>query len=477
MKNFKLFFSFVLGLFSIITNTNAFGVNNAGTSQTQSSILSVWDIQDKNQFNKVITPYASDGVMIAMMMSELGYEGTDTNQTKDIFSRNRIHETFKANGATAAGAANAAVTLTATAASIDANIGLYVQPQMEIRFSNGVVGIIQSKPTSSTISVIPKLLGTAIPAVAANEELIVYSNSFGQGTGQPDSIQGSFVKQTFTSKISKGEYEVTNTAASEKTIFSDQWGNVATAESIESEMRLMSMVSGAFLFDTPNTNTNLIANASSSVIGLNHYISNMGGNTMTYVAGLWNDTYFDQLCSIVEGNAGASQYIGILGTELYGENERKFVQTYGNSNNGQFLKAGSVMTKDGMVSAQSLNTTFGDYTKRQINFKFLKHAETASKVYGNPTAGTYKDVFNGYFIPNGQGQMKNANGQVETTPFFQMLYKNHNGINRKHVCVKRQGMTAGAINTTSQDVTMYECLSEYKTVFHSANKFIKLNAL
>jgi len=477
MRNFKLFLSLIGSLFAIVTNTNAFGVNSVGTSQTQSSILSVWDIQDKNQFNKVIAPFSREGMYIAQMMTELGYEGTDTNQTKDIFSRNRLHETFKANGATAAGAANAAVTLTATAASIDANIGLYVQPGMEIRFSNGVVAIIQSKPTSSTISVIPKLLGTAIPAVAANEELIIYSNSYGQGTGQPDSIQGSFVKQTFTSKISKGEYEITNTAASEKTIFSDQFGNIGTAESIESEMRLMAAVSGAFLWDAPNTNTNLIANASSSVIGLNHYIKNMGGTTQTYVAGLWNDTYFDQLCSTIEANDGVGQYIGILGTELYGENERKFLQTYGNNSNGNFLKAGKVMTKDGMVDAQSLNSTFGDYTKRNINFKFMKHLETASQKYGNPTAGTYKDVFNGFFIPNGMGQMKKADGTTETTPFFQLLYKQHNGIDRKHVCVKRQGMTKGAVNTTGQDVTMYECLSEYKTVFHSANMFIKLEAL
>lgn len=477
MKNYK-FLSFIISLFSIVLGTNAFGINNAGTSQTTYSTMSVFDIQDKNQFNKVIAPYSLLGTEIAMIFSELQYEGYDANQTKDIFSRNKLHETFKANGTTAAGAANAAVTLTATAASIDATIGLYVQPNMEIRFPNGVVGHIQSRPTSSTISVVPKVLGTAIPAVTANDELIIYSNSFGQGTYGADPIQGSFTKQQFTSKIVRGKAEVTNSAISEKTIFSDQFNNIGTAESIESEMRTLAMVSGAVLWDAPNTNTTLVSNTSSSVIGLDYYIKNMGGTRLTYVAGLWNDTYFDQLCATVEANSGVGQYIGILGTELYGENESKFLQKYGNSTNGNFLKAGRVMTKNGMVDAQSLNATFGDYTKRNINFKFLKHSETATREFGNPSTGNYKDVYNGFFLPNGMGQMKTASGAVETTPFFQILYKSHNGMDRKHVITKSQGMVQGQPNTNNgKDVTTYECLSDFKTVFHSANMFIKLEAL
>ena len=474
MKNFIYL---LLSMFSIVANIDVFGTTTATTTTGTNTYLSALDLTQLDYRRKVMKPYGNQFSQFAMTIHDLGYTGTTANQLKTVFNEDYLHETFINKTISSAGAANAAVTLTLDATAVDSTRGYYPRVNDELRFKNGTVGVITATggtTAAPTFTIYPKTLGDNIPAVAALEEITILSNSFAQGTEQPDARRGSTFKETFTMKISKETSEITNSAEAEKTWFEDEYGNIGTKGSVDAEMRLMNAISGALLFDVPKTNSNLVSNPISSVVGLKSYI-NTGGNVVNYTAGLFNDTIFDAIISKMEKNNGEEENLVFAGAELYGEIENKYFAPLSVANSEPFLNGGqTISTKSGIVSGKEINMTFVSLMKRGYKFQFIKHKEMANPKMHNLSG--YKDNYNAFIIPNGVTRRKSENGTYETAPYIEVLYKAHNGHNRKFVIQKRGGM-APNLNQMGQDITKYEALAEYMAVYTCKNKFAYINAL
>lgn len=483
MKNFiqkSRLAQFILAFFSIVANVNAFGVTpSATTTQGNINYMSVLDIIAPDVRSKVVKPFGDQFGQFAMAIHDLGYSGYTANKLKRIASEDYIHETFINKNSSTGHSANAAVTLTLDSSAVNSDRGYYPQVQDELRFSDGTVAIIKSvggTPSAPTFTMYPKTLGETIPDVAAGDEITILSNSFQEGSFGADPRRGSVFFESFTMKTSRSASDATNSSIAEKTWFNDEYGNIGTKGSVEAEMRLMNAISGSVLFDTPKTNSNLSTSNEGSVVGLKSYI-NSGGQVVNYTPGLFNDTVWDALIAKLEKNNGEQENLVFAGAELYGEIENKYFQTLSVANSAPFLQDGyTIQTKNGRVKGKDLNMTFTSFTKRQYTFQFIKHKEISNpKMYNLPG---YKDLYNAFIIPNGVTNRKDDMGNIDTAPYIEILYKNHNGLNRKFVMQKTAGMTGKAgENQTRQDITIYDCLSEYMAVYTCKNKFAYLNSL
>lgn len=83
-----------------------------------------------------------------------------------------------------------------------------------VNASNYVRAYVESVNLAAGTFVIYSLDGVAIPAIAANSEIIIYSNMHGEGSNQPRSIDRRVFEYTNNTQIFKDTYEWTGTVGS-----------------------------------------------------------------------------------------------------------------------------------------------------------------------------------------------------------------------------------------------------------------------
>jgi hypothetical protein len=146
-----------------------------------------------------------------------------------------LHQSIKCD-ADAGGAANAAVTLTVAAGyrytwpssaispylvvGTDPNGGTTnsVRLQDTIKFPNGVEAQVTAV-SGNTFTVIPVVLGTAIPAVLTSDVLIITGNAHQEGTNQPLSQAGRVNRYVNNMQIIKESNKTTGTALGQEIWF------------------------------------------------------------------------------------------------------------------------------------------------------------------------------------------------------------------------------------------------------------------
>jgi len=164
------------------------------------------------------------------LLRSLGLSKATTGLQYEHFEQDWIMPKIKAT--TAGGGAGAAVTLTLDASAIDA-LSLTNSPYISTNTQNllpvRVNDLLLIKPATGSVNagtyirafvksinagagtfVAQPILSTqSIPAIGTADEIIIYSNSFGEGTGQPEGRATKAIKKTNNLQIFKNTLDIT----------------------------------------------------------------------------------------------------------------------------------------------------------------------------------------------------------------------------------------------------------------------------
>lgn len=472
MKTISKLFCIFLSLFSIV-NTNAYGLEPI-TQSGSVAYAELMNIVKPNVRNKMYKEFGIEGADYLMTIMSLGYTGGIANSKHTIYSEGPGRTMFINKNVSAAGATDAAVTLTLDATAVDSDLKCYPQVGMEATFSNGCVAKITAQGGTAavpTFTFLPK--SGNIPAIAVLEKIALTSSTFEERTGQPASQIKKWEKFDYTMKISKRSFDTSNSGALEKTWFDDGVNYVEHTGRLMAEAQLMKDISGACLTDTPITNTaysTALTTGHGAVTGLYPYVTS-GAGVSYYTPGFLNRNSFAAMTTYMNGVFAPREFIGFQGSEFLAEFENVLFEEMALSNNSAtFLKEGStIRTKSGVKTGQELDMSFSSLTKAGYKFSLVENRELNDPTMYNAPA--YKYTKSCVFMPNSTITTKNSDGNVGDSPYFELLFKENNGESRKMVVKDYAGMRAKLPAATDLDATFHYCLSEYMTAIIGKNKF------
>jgi hypothetical protein len=239
-----------------------------------SDILSASDIHKPEHLVDIYRKLGDQGAQWFMVIRNLGWEKPVEQETYLSAEDGRIHETFKVRTTIGdPGTGNPATFILHNDSIATTTNKFYPQVGDDVLFHNRVVGRIQtvnvSTPADPTITVEPKDATDNIGVLTAGDELSIYSNSYGEGGGQPNGRVRSIYYDSGHLKIIKTTLGATGTEMS-----NGSWESVYNGKTFlgiynafrgeDLSYRHDLAISGAMLFDKIVTNTNVVDNDANS---------------------------------------------------------------------------------------------------------------------------------------------------------------------------------------------------------------------
>ena len=241
---------------------------NAVTTQ---AILSTFDIVKPEIFNQYIKRFGDQGLNLFIWLWSRGLEvptGNDAySHYEDDWKTDVITIRTTNNTAHAAGAA---VTLNIN----DTSGRVYVRVGDIIMFkgTGGIHGVkarvnsLNQTAGAATMTVSPLNVLASIPSVTAADEVIIVTNAFAEGTGQPIGRYSGFSKVTNNVQIIKESFGITGNALTDQLWFEIKnaaGGLIGYAAKGQEDMdyRFAKAVDGAYFIGERNTNTTVTVDA------------------------------------------------------------------------------------------------------------------------------------------------------------------------------------------------------------------------
>lgn len=220
------------------------------------------EIQRKGQVNQV---YGNQ--RFTDLLGLFGMKKTTTSQNYEWWEQNRIQA--KINATTAGGAAGAATTFTlasndyitltnntpsmynstVTSKKVPVRKGdtIMVRPSSgTVSASTVIYGYVYSVNASANTFVAYPSDGTeSFPAIATAQEIVIYSNAWGEGSMQPEGLITPVTKRTNNVQIFKEKFKQTGTASGLKTYFTyegkNYYGYMAEQDTLKRFLNLREM--------------------------------------------------------------------------------------------------------------------------------------------------------------------------------------------------------------------------------------------
>lgn len=257
------------------------------------------------------------------LIDELGGKNPVSALTYKHYEEDWLHETVMF-AAHAAGAANAAVTLTLAAAyqyvypnAVEAPYIVTnavttnpLQNRMIVRFPDGTEAYVTNRTTTGA-DFSPVVLGQNIPQVFTTDVIIITGNAYGESTDQPDGTAFRLIEYNNDMQIYKNTFDVSGSAQIEKAWvnFTDAKGQTAPFFYYKGQLdtykrarneREVQMLTGQRLTNTTLAGIDAAAGTTTKTEGLIPYMQNQG-NTATYSIALglgradWENAILNQL--------------------------------------------------------------------------------------------------------------------------------------------------------------------------------------
>ncbi len=162
-----------------------------------SDIVSGFDIHKPEKMNVLFSRYGDQGASYFQLLRSLGFEKEVSLDTYSHFEENRIHEVIIVDANVSQPATGANIVFVIDANSLDANNNFYLRKWDIILFPNEVTGSVididVTTPTAPSITVRLNDDTDRFPALTSMQELIIISNAFSEGSGQPEgAIRGTW---------------------------------------------------------------------------------------------------------------------------------------------------------------------------------------------------------------------------------------------------------------------------------------------
>ena len=311
-----------------------------------SDIVSGFDIHKPEYLNSLFSRYGDQGASFFQLIRSMGFEKPVALDTYGHFEENHIHEIVHARDIVAQPAQGDPITFTLSLADLDVNNNFYVRKFDQMLFPNEVTGIVTAinvaDPTAPIITVEPNEVTDRFPALTADEELVIMSNAFSEGSTQPQGAVSGTWEYSNTAQIIKETIGFTGTEMVNQT-----WFNVTTKGQqipafyfkgqIDIDYRMALRIDGALLWGKQTTNTTgVIDDDNNNLVirtteGLIPYVRRVG-NEQSYTAGAFDIDEFDEMDNTLDREFAGSRVLGLLGILLHQDIENSLKDYFANTN-------------------------------------------------------------------------------------------------------------------------------------------------
>lgn len=341
-----------------------------------SDIVSGFDIYKPEKLNVLFNRYGDQGASYFQIVRSMGFEKEVSLDTYGHYEENRIHEVCIVNANVTQPAVGADITFVLSPNSLDANNNFYVRKWDIILFPNEVTGSVTTidttTPTTPAITCRLNDNTEQFPALTAGDELVIFTNAFSEGSGQPNgAIRGTW-EYTNDAQIIKETIGVTGSEMTNQT-----WFDVTSAGTkipayyflgqVDIDYRVALRIDGALLWGKRTVNPNLIDSDTGRPIktteGLIPYIRRVG-NEQTYTSGSFSVTEFDEMDRTLDREHAGNYILGMLGIQLHQDIENALVSYFADTN----IQYARQTTNEVLFNS---NESLG----ASVNFKYLVKSE------------------------------------------------------------------------------------------------------
>jgi len=337
-----------------------------------SDIISGFDFYKPEEMNKLFRSRGDQGASYFQILRSLGFEEPAALDTYGHYEENRYHEKCIVDAIVAQPAVGATITFTLDSDSLDDNNNFYVRENDIILFPNEVTGHVTAidvtTPTAPTVTCTLHDDTLQFPALTAGEELIIISDAWVEGSGQPEPALSGAWHYTNDAQIIKETIGFTGSEAVNQTWFNVMSDGTSIPSyrfkgQIEGEYRMALKIDGALLFGRRTVNDLLVDSETGRPIktteGLVPYIRRIG-NEQTFTDGSFGVDEFDDMSYTLDREHAGEYIMGMLGMSLQTQVENT-LKTYFNDTNIQYAR--QAVNEELFNSSESLGAS--------VNFKFL----------------------------------------------------------------------------------------------------------
>jgi hypothetical protein len=346
-----------------------------------SDIVSGFDIHKPEKLNVLFSRYGDQGASFFQLIRSMGFEQPVANDAYGHFEENHIHEVIHSRDIEAQPAVGDDMVFTLDTQDLDANGNFYLRLYDVIMFPNEVTGIVTdidvTDPTAPDITVELNDVADQFPALTAGEELIIITNAFSEGSGQPEGAVSGTWEYSNCAQIIKETIGYTGTEMVNQTWFDvTSKGQSIPAfyfkGQIDIDYRMALRIDGALMWQKPTTNTitdPTTGRAIKTTEGLIPYIRRVG-NEQSYTAGAFDVEEFDELSNTLDREFAGNYILGLLGIQLHQDIENSLVDYFQNTNI-QFAKqaTNSVLFNNNEALSASVNFTYLTKSERTFLMK------------------------------------------------------------------------------------------------------------
>jgi len=372
-----------------------------------SEVVSGFDIHKPEYLNDLFMRYDDQGLAYFQLLRSLGFEKSVAQDTYYHFEENRTHERAKVRAQVSAPAQGADIVFILDTDAMDANNRFYPRMYDTLLFSNDVTGYIQdidvSTPADPTITVRLNDEDDTFPQLEIGEYIPIVSDSFSEGSGQPEgAIRGAW-KYDNDAQIIKETIGMTGTEMVNQTWFkvtSDGKSIPAYYHlgQFDIDYRITLKIDGALLFQKRTTNvsrsgTEPIDPDTGRVIktteGLFPYINRVG-NVHPYTIGSFDIADFDDVNLVLDREFAGNHILSLLGIKVQGEVE-DVLKLYFADTNIQYARqvANNVLFNKNESLGASVNFKYLTKNERTFMFKRFSNLSNSNTVGGWADVGGY----------------------------------------------------------------------------------------
>jgi len=398
-------------------------------------IATSFDILKPEVWSSLMKSHGNQKADYFKMLTSLGFKVPSMNETFRHYEDDWIHETVAAVAPIVVGGAGADTTFTVAPASLDSENRFYLRERDHVLLQNGVRAMVKdidvTTPTATVVTISP-LDVSAVAQVTAADELAITTNSFDEGTNQPDGRFSGTRKYENDMQIIKETLSVTGTNMTDGNWFDEVSYAGENGEKItgyyvkgqeDAEYRLALSMEGACLFGTRNDNPNTVDPDTGKQVrtteGTYTYMEN-NGNTVNYTPGSFTVAKFNEINKIADKEVAPEYYCAFLGIDIHDELDDTFVD-YNKETNISF-------TSDITGGKKRIDIGFEMLNKSGRRYGFKRFGSFSNqKTYG---ATGYDYSSQGMFIPLGMNKALDSNAKAEKLPTIGMRYKQLGSYNR-----------------------------------------------
>ena len=431
----------------------------AFVAQTNSQIVSALD-QKPEVRTKMMRRHKDQGKSTFDFLRNMGYETAATEITYIGFEEDWITNTITVGtGGQAAGAApGAAVTfaLNTSSPNLD-NLGnaitgtytdfdptgefFYPQDNMIIMYPNDVkakIKVTKNAANDVTITAIPLKATDTIPAAAESDQLVIITNSWAEGTFQPEAFTARIIENRNYLQIIKGKVSITGTEMNrEKYWQAITDGNETnpviygylSKDTLDEDYRMKSRINGMLLWGGTTDNPLITGDPAlnpkgghfQSSEGLIPYVDRTGHQNLHTVATFSEDDFY-LFTRITDREMSNTDIISMQGHD-YGIMVNKALKDY--ADNTEIAITHKYFENEYFygINPNKMSLDFSCIELAETKYMFKKIRAFSHPKLGGAIGYTYPDT--ALMIPLGKGYRDISNGYnitSEMTPNFGLRY-------------------------------------------------------